>query len=501
MNSSTPTNVFLTAVWQKVGFVPAPATVAGKTDQPAPPRLPFREFCAEKLVIQNKAGAFVPLVLNAVQQQLVADLTGRDLVLKARQVGISTGIQAHFFYEVLRGSARTSTLCHEDDLTQELRAMADRFYDNLPDEDRPEREYANAKLTTYPYLHSQSRIATVGGAGGGTGRRKGRGGTNTHVHGSEVAYWPDAGGVMAAAMQTGNPRIVLESTPNGAQGWFYERCLEALDGHPLWRLHFFPWWTEPTYRLPLDAGETLVYDEDEQRLVERYGLAPEQIKWRHAKKRELPQTFLQEYPEDPLTCFLTSGGSYFGLVEGFFTAPVGATPQAGHRYVAGLDFAQVDDYTVLFVLDATTWQQVDLLRINNLSWQEMRRQVSVMANKWGAFVVGEANSMGTTNLELLRSGETMPDGTLIAPVRLYAFDNTPSSKPGLVQGYYHALHELGLRLLPDPVLKTELRAFVSKQTPSGHWTYAAKTGHDDTVIAGALAAYAIQFAEVGISFS
>ncbi len=472
------TTELLDRVWARVGYTP-------RRTVPRLDTADFEAFCARHLVIQDKAGRLIPFVPNRVQCALIAHLTGYDLVLKARQVGVSTAIQAWFFYQTMRGFARTSTLCHEDDLTQELRAMADRFYDHLPSEVRPAREYANAKLTTYPALHSQSRIATVGGA---VGQRKGRGGTNTHVHGSEVAFWPDAQAVMSAALQAGTPQIVLESTPNGMTGWFYERCMEALDGDSLWTLHFFPWWYEDGYRLPLDEGEVLVYTEDEQRLVDQHGLTAEQIKWRRAKQRELPHTFAQEYPEDPRDCFLASGTSYFRDVEHVFTAPDGAVPVPGHRYAGGLDFAQTGDFTVLIILDAVDLRMVDMLRVNAQSWQEMRRQVSVMANHWDAEVLGEANSMGSTNIELLQSGELLADGTAILPVRLSAFDNTPASKPPLVQGLYHALHEAGLRLQDHSEIKHELRAFVSKQLPSGAWQYEASGGaHDDTVIALALA--------------
>ena len=444
----------------------------------------FEPFAAENLIIQDKTGALVPLALNAVQRDLLAHLTGRDLVLKARQKGVSTVIQAFFYYLVLQGNARTSTLCHEDDLTAELRAMVSRFHDNLPDRYRPRREHDNAKVTTYPDQYSQSRIATVGGT---AGSRKGRGGTSTHIHGSEVAFWPDAGAVMAAAMQAGNPAIILESTPNGAQGWFYERCMEALDGEGPWTLHFYPWWVDDEYSLPLEPGEVIEYTADETALVEREGLAPEQIKWRRMKQSELGSLFQQEYPEDPRTCFLTSGESFFGSVEHVFTAPL--VPFAwnpGWHYIGGLDFGQKADYTELVIVNASTLEEVDHFRVNRQPWRDMRAQISIMANKWHALIYGEANSMGGTNIELLQSGEPG-----IAPINLIPFDTTPASKPGLIQNLYWMLHEGGLRLQDDPVKRHQLRNFISKQTTSGHWSYEAASGHDDYVIALALAAWGV----------
>lgn len=437
--------------------------------------LPFEAFCYRYLRIQDKRGRIVPLQLNRAQRDLVSSLTGRDIVLKARQLGMSTVIQAWQFYQQMRGNARTSTLCHEDDLTSTLRRMADRFYNELPDALQPARKYANAKLTTYAELDSEGSIATVGGT---AGERKGRGGSMTHIHGSEVAFWPDAEAVMGAALQAGNPDIILESTPNGMVGWFYERCMEALDGDSIWSLHFFPWWYDDEYRVALEPGEVLAYTADEQALVDAHGLDAEQIKWRRLKQKELGRLFIQEYPEDPYSCFLASGDSYFGDVSHVFTAPREATPEAGHLYVAGLDFGQAHDYTVLMVFDTVTRRQVDMLRINNLSWSEQRRRVVQMARKWNnATVWAEENSIGAPNIEELRH-----------QIDIRAFSTTAQTKPPLIQGYYVALHEEGLTLFDDPVLRHELRSFISSQTASGHWRYEAQEGaHDDTVIAGALA--------------
>lgn len=454
-------------------------------------------FFERYLIVQNKAGLLVPLQLNNVQRHLAVHLTGRDLVLKPRQVGISTYIQARQFRAQMRGNVRTSTLCHDDDLTSVMRRMSDRFYDNLPEAMRPERRYANAKLSTYPGLNSESSIATVGGS---VGSKKGRGDSYTHLHGSESAFWPDAEAVLSAAMQAGNPEIVLESTPNGMAGWFYERCMEALDGNSIWTLHFYPWWWDDAYRLPLETGEVVAYNEEEQVLIAAHGLSAEQIKWRRNKQRELPHTFLQEYPEDPRSCFLASGNSYFGDIEGVFTAPAIAEPIPGRLYEAGLDFAQTTDFCTLIVLDTENLHMVDMLRINNLPWQEMRRQISVMASKWGAHVWAEANSMGTTNAELLQNGEFNADGSaLYEPVNLSLWQTTAQSKPPLIQGIYHALHEAGLALQDIPALRHELRAFISKQLPSGAWAFEAGGGaHDDTVIALALAWYGVNHSSIGL---
>src|SRR5690606_34944342 len=139
---------------------------------------------------------------------------------------------------------------------------------NLPDDKRPPRGLDNATTTSYPLTGSEVLIATAGS------KNKGRAGTYSRVHGSEVAFWTDAAATMAGLMQgvpTGG-EIILESTPNGAQGWFYERCMEALDGNSIWTLHFYPWWCDKTYSIALEPDEVLTLEPEEKALVERHGL-------------------------------------------------------------------------------------------------------------------------------------------------------------------------------------------------------------------------------------
>jgi hypothetical protein len=53
---------------------------------------------------------------------------------------------------------------------------------------------------------------------------------------------------------------------------------------------------------------------------------------------------------------------------------------------------------------------------------------------------------------------------------------------------HEAIHEKGWKLLDDQVTRHEFKTFVASQTTTGLWRLAAEgDGHDDTVIASALA--------------
>lgn len=435
------------------------------------------QFARVFLKILNKQKELVPFRWNRAQQSFHQNRTGRDLILKARQLGMSTLVQGLLFRAVVTDTNNTITLAHDSQTTQALRRIADRFYENCKfNEHQPARKYANATLATYPDFDSTAVIATAGS------QDVGRGMTYSMFHGSEVAFWPDAEKIVAGAMQGGNPEVILESTPNGAQGYFYNLCMEALDGNSIWKLHFYPWWWDDAYRIPLSDGEQLEYSSDEGNLVEQHHLDAEQIKWRRQKQKELKGLFIQEYPEDPISCFITSGQSYFGDLTGVFTAPGGAEYIDGHRYGAGIDFAQSNDFLSMTVLDGTDRRQVDKLHVNKLSWKEERNRIAQLYRKWHLpSALAEKNSIGSVNIEALQDM-----GLSIIP-----FDTTNMSKAEVMSNLNDALQS-GWKLLDDEVYKHEFRIFVATQLPSGVWRLAAEgDGHDDTVISTALAYQAL----------
>jgi hypothetical protein len=434
-----------------------------------------RKFARVFLRVLDKEKNLVPFAWNKAQQHFHEHQTGRDLILKARQMGFSTLIQGEMFRKTVTSTQTTITLAHDADTTQKLRRMADRFYENCKfGETQPLRKYANATLATYPEFDSTSTIATAGNV------ETGRGDTYTMMHGSEVAFWKDAERIVAGAMQGGSPDVILESTPNGAQGFFYDKCMEALGGGSIWTLHFYPWWWDDGYRVIDD--EQITYTAEENALITKHELDSAQIKWRRSKIRELGRLFIQEYPEDVISCFLTSGNSYFGDLAGVFTAPAGAVYIEGHEYIAGLDFGQTD-YTAMPVFDKTTREQVDLLHINKTEWSEQRNRIKAMYDKWHLRgVLAEKNSIGAVNIDALRS------------IGVYAtpFETTNESKASIMSNMHELLHS-GWKLLDIPVQKHEFNTFVSSQLPSGAWRLAAEgNGHDDIVMACGIGLWSIR---------
>ena len=422
------------------------------------------------LKILDKDQQLVNFEWNTLQKDFYKNRSGYDLILKSRQIGFSTLIQAIIFHSAITETTSALTLSHNQQTTDKLRLIQERFYLNFPDNiqefHKPARKYANNTLTTYPDTDSTLTISTAGSL------NTGRGSTYTIFHGSEVAFWSNPEEIIAGALQgMSKPNIILESTPNGASGWFYERCMESLSGKGLWKLHFYPWYMFEEYQL---GGEAIILNTEETKL----GLSQSQARWRRNKILELGRFFSQEYPESVEDCFLTSGNGYFSSLDlsNTFTS-TNSQFVSDHVYSAGIDFGQANDFTVMVVIDRTENRMVDYIHLNKMSWNLQRLEIIKMYRKWNLNSVrAEENSIGSVNIEELQN----------SGLNVERFTTTNSSKSLIMQKLYEAL-ENGLKLMDWDILKMELNNMTSKQTQSGLWTISAESGHDDTVISLALA--------------
>ena len=96
--------------------------------------------------------------------------------------------------------------------------------------------------------------------------------------------------------------MILESTCFVTGGVFKEFCIRAQRKEGPWRFAFSPWFVSTEYRIPLAKGERLMPDGKERRLIKRFNLSPEQIKWRRYKIAEMrgdENYFTQEFATHP----------------------------------------------------------------------------------------------------------------------------------------------------------------------------------------------------------
>lgn len=395
------------------------------------------DFLQLMLTIKGKDGLPHPFVLNDCQKDFLKKKTGRDLILKARQIGFSTLIQGLIFKNTAYEIGRTAiTLSKDRTSTRLLRAMFNRFYERIPDGAKPERDTNDREMTVFSKTDSRAYIGTAGADS------PGRGDTVHAVHASECAFWPDPDRILPGLLeavpeqyQVPFTSVALESTPNGASGLFYEWCMTAHEddqreknGQPrqgVWKLHFYAWYTEKTYRIPLLPKEVIVFEPDELALVEKYHLTPEQIKWRRWKQsqyRSSQRKFEEEHPEDPVTCFLTSGRPRFDIdsllmrlnsqckdpIETFEGGTIRwyARPIEGHDYVLGADSSEGinQDESCAVIRDWETNEQVATIQGNfePILFAKLLREQAVLWN--GALLATERNGSGHSVIGYLQNG-------------------------------------------------------------------------------------------------
>ena len=207
-----------------------------------------------------------------------------------------------------------------------------------------------------------------------------------------------------------------------------------------------------------------------------------------AARRELPdQIFRQEY----LAEFLQNSGAVFRNIDACLRADSGQ--HQGHRLFAGVDWGQKHDFTVISVICATCRQEVELDRFNKIEWAFQRARLRAIVERWGVqSVMVETNSIGSPNLEALqREG-----------MNVRGFETTGSTKPPLIQSLALALEREECRFLPDPVGRVELLSYESRiNSTTGRVSYSAPDGgHDDTVIARAIAWECVQRGNLGTAY-
>jgi hypothetical protein len=312
-------------------------------------------FAADCLTIRPKDGGEILLRFNAVQR-LVHDRleaqrrdTGRvrALILKARQPGISTYVEARYYWQVSRNPGLYAfILTHSQEATEALFHMTDRFHRNNPD--APHTGASNAKELSFDGLDSGFAVGTAGS------KQVGRGRTIQFLHGSEVAYWANAAqhmaGVLQAVPDAPGTEIILESTANGIGGLFYAMCLAALRNEGPYQLIFVPWFQHGEYETAPPTGW-----EPPPAFADygaAHGLTPAQLHWAWGKNGELARAlnlpadelcwqFLQEYPATPEEAFRADRAEAFIPAQFVQTARKFEAPPQDHApLVLGIDIAR-----------------------------------------------------------------------------------------------------------------------------------------------------------------
>lgn len=329
------------------------------------------QFFAERCcTIRTKENTLERLAMNKAQRYMCAIAawqlhhTGkvRLIIVKGRQQGMSTVIQSRAYWRTIHTPAYNSMImAHLASSSNSLFNMTKRYHQHCPEDLRPVTGHSNGLCLAFPELDSQYKVATAGS------QAAGRGDTASFFHGSEVAFFENGAEIASGIMQTipnaDGTEVYLESTANGASGFFYSQwmlaapatnaSLEDPDSSGFIRV-FVPWFWQPEYVSP--APDAFVYNDEESKYAALYGLTRDQMFWRRQKIKSLDgdsRRFDRDYPATAELAFQSTGDNL--LITGDLVAnaimwaksgklsPIGAT-------VMGVDVAAMGDDATAFCI-------------------------------------------------------------------------------------------------------------------------------------------------------
>lgn len=285
--------------------------------------LDFKRFCKNNLKILDKTGQLIPFVLNEEQEIIVDEVLRclvegrpiRIILLKDRQIGVSTVVESLvYWWTATHKNVQSKIVAHDSVTAEKLYNMFKRYYENS----NPVFK-VSAKYNTRDGMHFDndegtglsSRIDTSSAENTSSGR----GDTIHWLHGSEVAVWRNGeelvSGLMQAVPLLPNTAIFLESTANGVGDFFHRTWQASKRGESAFTPLFFPWSMHKEYRMEVHNFQRT---KEEKQLVKDFNLDDEQLMWRREKMKEFvsnPEKFYQEYPLTDQEAFLASGNPRF----------------------------------------------------------------------------------------------------------------------------------------------------------------------------------------------
>ncbi|SRR5216684_786794 len=256
--------------------------------------------------IVDKRGHKIKFTFNWAQKELYESLWYCNVILKARQLGISTFICLLFLDRCLfNPNMSAGIVAHTVEDAQALFRRVKIAYDSLPDEIKAIITAENDTANMLKFSNGSSiRIGTSL-----------RSSTFQYLHVSEFgkicAKYPDkAQEIVTGSLNTvaAGQYVFIESTAEGRSGPFYEICQAAQKAKMLkrelskldFKFHFFPWWKEPEYRI----GNTFPITGN----MEKYfmhlanlgiNIDEEQKAWYIARETTQQDDMRREYPSTP----------------------------------------------------------------------------------------------------------------------------------------------------------------------------------------------------------
>lgn len=500
------------------------------------------EPVVRRLSILDKYGNVVKLSPNPVQEvyldrletQFAKTGRGRVIVLKARQMGLSTITEACIFtLAMMCDNWLGYIIAHEVRASQGQLAMTQRYWQTSPYYGLLSTRFLSQNTIAWAETGSAIQVATAGS------KNTGRSRTINGTHITEFAFWPNASetylGIRQSVPNAPNTLIAIESTANGQGNAFHKMWEASVAGDSEFEPLFFPWTLDPLYRASVLglAYKNLGQLDSEERVLRKCGVDDDQLAWRRWAVINLADNdlrkFQQEYPFTAEEAFISTGTNVFPLAK-LQDVYERQRPQRGRlqrlgsnirfvedsdgplmvwrmpardadwgQYVIGADatWTTVGDYAVAQVLSRRTLEQVAELRMrcDSSTFGEELFALGLFYNKAllavektgpGALTIGKL--LGLRYPRLWQPGKI--DSTR-GPQDVYGWHTSVQSKAIAVGHLLKAVVDginphtgIGLKI-HDQGTYEEMRFYVTLD--NGGYGNADDSIHDDRVMALAIA--------------
>ena len=283
------------------------------------------------LSIKTKVGTLERLVLNKAQKHILNIIKVllsknkpiRLIILKGRQLGCSTLIEA-ILYSLTsqKPNINSFILADDKDGSNYLFEMSKLYQEKCPAHIRPAEKRSNEKKLEFDKMHSQILIDTA------ENKKAGREITIQYAHLSEYARFPYPAEVMLGLSQAvpslPGTMIIKESTANGFN-FFKTEWDKAVNKENDYMPIFIPWYWDEGYRMEaidFKIGDSLLGEISKgeaqlstQMRSEGINFVEERLMWRRWCIKNNCEgkvvLFQQEHPSTPDEAFIASGDCAF----------------------------------------------------------------------------------------------------------------------------------------------------------------------------------------------
>jgi hypothetical protein len=241
-----------------------------------------------------------------------------------------------------------------------------------------------------------------------------------------------------------NAQLITISTPNG-KNWFYDFFNDCRNSPKDSEAFSFTWKDNPMVNIEI---------------IDKF-------------KRTLPEhIFNQEFE-----CSFADTASVFSNIHKQ-TISVRDIKPFTHCF-AGIDIGFKSDFTVISII-SNKGQLIDIFRVTGLEVDDLIKQMNNFLNKYNLKrIYIEDNNQGVVIYQLLKK---------YWHNKIVPFNTNSNSKPRIITQLITAFSQNTIEIIENKDLILELNDFdyfINKET--GKIKYAARSGHDDTVMATAIA--------------